>query len=78
MTTKNKRKEARLLGYQVFYDYEGKLITERVTTDITSLKKYFSKEEYNILQTVMREATHKLNQIHNYIETSLNARKLKD
>ena len=75
---RTKRTEAKLVGYNLFYDLTGKLVTERTSTDIKELKKFFTPEEYNILQTVMREATHKLNQIHNYIETSLNARKLKD
>ena len=33
-----KRKEATLLGYKFLYDKSGKLITERITTDITKLK----------------------------------------
>ena len=40
------------------------------------LKKYFTVEEYSTLQTVIREATKKLDEVHNYIEANLNARKM--
>ena len=73
-----KRKEAQILGYKLLYDRTGKLITERTSTDISKLKKFLSKEEYVTLQTVLREATLKLDEVHNYIEDSLNARKMTD
>tara|TARA_S200002703_G_scaffold136622_1_gene126036 strand:+ start:672 stop:902 length:231 start_codon:yes stop_codon:yes gene_type:complete len=70
----SKRKEAQVLGYKLLYDRTGKLVSERTSTDITSLKKYLSKEEYNTLDTVIREATLKLDGIHKYLEDYLNAR----
>jgi CO dehydrogenase/acetyl-CoA synthase beta subunit len=73
-----KRKEAQILGYKLLYDRTGKLVTERTSTDISKLKKFLSKEEYVTLQTVLREATQKLDEVHNYIEDSLNARKMTD
>ena len=73
-----KRKEAQILGYKLLYDRTGKLVTERTSTDITELKKFLSKEEYVTLQTVVREATIKLDEVHNYIEANLNARKMTD
>ena len=73
-----KRKEAQILGYKLLYDRTGKLVTERTSTDISKLKKFLSKEEYVTLQTVLREATLKLDEVHNYIEDSLNARKMTD
>ena len=54
-----KQKEATLLGYKVLYSRTGKLITERVSTDIKELKPYFSPQEYETLQTVVRESTRK-------------------
>ena len=39
---KKKRDEAELLGYKLLYNRTGNLVTERLTTDITQLKKYFS------------------------------------
>ena len=71
-----KRQEAILLAYNVLYDRAGKLITERTITDIKELKPYFTEEEYATLQTVLREGSIKLDEIHNYIEANLNGRKM--
>jgi len=75
---KTKREEATLMGYKLLYNRSGKLITERISTDIKELKPYFSKEEYATLQTIMRETTVKLDAIHNYIEANLNSRRMSD
>jgi len=72
--SRTKRTEAKLLGYDLFYDKTGKLVTERTSTDITALKDYLSKEEFNTLSIVLREATAKLDKIHNEIEAHLNSR----
>ena len=69
-----KREEAVLIGYKLLYDRSGKLVTERISTDITKLKPFFSKKEYAILKTIIREGTVKLDEIHNHIEANLNAR----
>ena len=37
---RTKRKEAKLVGYNLFYDLTGKLVTERTSTDIKELKKF--------------------------------------
>ncbi len=71
-----KRKEATLLGYKFLYDKSGKLITERITTDITKLKEHFKPEDYAVLEVIMREGTTKLDSIHQDIENHLNARKM--
>jgi hypothetical protein len=73
---RTKRTEAKLLGYTLFYDRTGKLVTERTSTDISALKKFLSAEEFNTLTVVLREATTKLDTIHNEIEAHLNARLL--
>jgi hypothetical protein len=73
---RTKRTEAKLLGYTLFYDQTGKLVTERTSTDISALKKFLSAEEFNTLTVVLREATTKLDTIHNEIEAHLNARLL--
>ena len=73
---RTKRTEAKLVSYTLFYDLTGKLVTERTSTDIKDLEKFFTPEEYNTLKTVIREATTKLDKIHNEIETHLNARLL--
>ena len=74
--SRTKRTEAKLVGYTLFYDLTGKLVTERTSTDIKDLEKFFTPEEYNTLKTVIREATTKLDKIHNEIEAHLNARLL--
>tara|TARA_R100000231_G_C5269160_1_gene148126 strand:+ start:493 stop:717 length:225 start_codon:yes stop_codon:yes gene_type:complete len=73
-----KREEATLIGYKLLYNRSGKLITERTSTDIKKLKPYLTKQEYATLQTVIREGTIKLDNIHNYIEANLNARIMTD
>ena len=72
-----KKQEAKLLQYTVLYDRSGKLVTERTDTDIKKLKPYFSTEEYAILSSLIRECTQKLDSIHNYLETNLDARIMK-
>lgn len=75
---RTKREEAKLLGYELLYNRAGNLVTERTSVDISKLKQFFTKEEYATLQTVVREATKKLDEVHNYIEANLNARKMTD
>ena len=75
---RTKREEAKLLGYELLYNRAGNLVTERTSTDIKVLNKYFTVEDYSTLQTVLREATRKLDEVHNYIEANLNARKFTD
>jgi hypothetical protein len=72
--SRTKRTEAKLVSYTLFYDLTGKLVTERTNTDIKDLEKFFTPEEYNTLKTVIREATAKLDKIHNEIEAHLNGR----
>ena len=72
------KQETTLLGYKVLYNRAGKLITERTSTDIKKLKPYLTTEEYATLQTIVREGTIKLDEIHNYIEANLNARIMTD
>tara|TARA_R100001510_G_scaffold40375_1_gene36744 strand:- start:97 stop:327 length:231 start_codon:yes stop_codon:yes gene_type:complete len=73
---KTKKEEATLLGYKILYNRAGKLITERTITDITELKPYFTDEEYATLKSVLREGSIKLDELHNHIESNLNARKM--
>jgi len=75
---RTKRTEAKLIGYTLFYDRTGKLVTERTSTDITALKDFLSAEEFNTLSIILREATAKLDNIHGQIEAHLNARLLTD
>jgi BMFP domain-containing protein YqiC len=69
-----KREEAKLLAYTVLFNKQGQLITERISTDIKKLKKFLSREEFNLLQSVLRSASTELDAVHNKIEADLNAR----
>jgi|TARA_B100001939_G_scaffold135572_1_gene117707 hypothetical protein len=71
---KTKRKEARLLSYTLLYDKSGKLVTERVSTDVEKLKPFFTDEEFYTLKTTLRKATTELDKIHNQIEADLHCR----
>ena len=62
---RTKREEARLLSYTLLYDKSGKLVTERISTDIEKLQKFLTVEDYNILKTTIREATTELDKVHN-------------
>ena len=74
----SKKQEAKLLQYTLLYDRTGKLVTERVSTGIEKLKSFLSTEEYELLNTTLRECTKKLDDIHIYIENHLDARKFTD
>ena len=69
-----KTQEAKLLQYTLLYDRSGKLVTERISTDIEKLKPYFSKEDYSLLKTLLRECTQKLDEVLNHLENNLDAR----
>ena len=72
---RTKREEARLLSYTLLYDKSGKLITERVSTDIEKLKNFLTVEDYNTLKMTIREATTELDRVHTKIEAHLNGRR---
>ena len=73
---RTKREEARLLSYTLLYDKSGKLITERVSTDIEKLKNFLTVEDYNTLKMTIREATTELDRVHNKIEAHVNGRRV--
>ena len=72
---KTKRTEAKLLSYTILFNRKGQLITERTSTDIKKLEKKLTKENFNLLQSVIRSGTRELDAVHNKIEADLNARK---
>ena len=72
---RKKRKEAKLLGYEVLFNKQGQLITERTSVDITKLKQHLTSEDFNLLQSTMRSASRELDEVHDRIESDLNSRK---
>jgi hypothetical protein len=67
--------EAPLVGYKILFDAKGNLVTERTFVDIKKLKKFLSKEDYSLINSIIFQATVELDTIHNKIEASLDARK---
>lgn len=72
---KNKKREATLLGYKIVFDSKGNLVTERNSIDLKHLKSLFSKRDYFLLRSILREAKTNIDKIHNKIEIALDARK---
>ena len=73
---RKKRKEARLLGYEILFNKQGQLITERVSVDISELKQHLTKEDFNLLKSTLQSASIALDTVHSKIESDLNARKV--
>jgi len=72
---KTKRTEAKLLGYTILFNKKGQLITERLSTNIKELEDRLTKEDFNLLQSVLRSGKRELDKVHSKIEADLNARK---
>jgi len=72
---KTKRTEAKLLGYTILFNKKGQLITERLSTNIKELEDRLTKEDFNLLQSVLRSGKRELDKVHSKIEAELNARK---
>tara|TARA_R110002020_G_scaffold67682_1_gene177542 strand:- start:17293 stop:17514 length:222 start_codon:yes stop_codon:yes gene_type:complete len=70
-----KREEATLVGYKILFDVKGNLVTERTAVDIKKLEKFFSKEDYSLVKSIISETKIELDRIHNRIEAALDARK---
>jgi len=76
LMARKKRKEARLLGYEILFNKQGQLITERVSVDISELKQHLTKEDFNLLKSTLQSASIALDKVHSKIESDLNARKV--
>ncbi len=70
-----KREEATLVGYKILFDVKGNLVTERIAVDIKKLEKFFNKEDYSLVKSIISETKIELDRIHNRIEAALDARK---
>tara|TARA_R100000781_G_scaffold10135_3_gene9831 strand:+ start:6321 stop:6551 length:231 start_codon:yes stop_codon:yes gene_type:complete len=69
------KREATLVSYKVIFDSKGNLVTERTSSDIESIKHLFTKRDYHLLKSIIREAKANLDDVHKNIEIALNARK---
>ena len=70
-----KREEATLVGYKILFDVKGNLVTERIAVYIKKLEKFFNKEDYSLVKSIISETKIELDRIHNRIEAALDARK---
>ena len=72
-----KAKEANILSYRILFDTKGQLITEISGLPMKDVGKAFSGSDLKIIQTVIREGKQKMNNIHNHLESELDALKSK-
>ena len=68
-----KAKEANILSYRILFDTKGQLVTEVSGLPIEEASKAFSGSDLKIIQTVIREGKQKMNNIHNHLESELDA-----
>ena len=68
-----KSKEANILSYRILFDTKGQLITEMSGLPIGDAKKAFSGSDLKIIETVIREGRQKMKDIHNKLESEIDA-----
>ena len=68
-----KATEANLLSFHILFDTKGRLVTETSGLPIKEVKKVFKGTDLKIIETVIREARRKILNIHNELESELDA-----
>ena len=68
-----KAKEANILSFRILFDTKGQLVTEISGLPLNDAKKAFSGTDLKIIQTVIREGRQRIHNIHNELETELDA-----
>lgn len=68
-----KASEANLLSFHILFDTKGRLVTETNGLPIHEAKKLFKGADLKIIETVIREARRKILNIHNELESELDA-----
>ena len=68
-----KAKEANILSFRILFDTKGQLVTEISGLPLNDAKKAFSGTDLKIIQTVIREGRQRIQDIHNELETELDA-----
>ena len=66
-------KEGNIISFRVFIDRKGNLVTEFKTLPVEKVPTVFDKEDTPFVQKVIREATPKLEILHEYLEKELSA-----
>ena len=68
-----KAKEAHIISYRVLFDSKGQLVTEVGGLPIEDAKKVFKGTDLKIIQTIIREGTQRIFNIHNELEEELDS-----
>ena len=70
----SKAKEGNLIGFRIFFDSTGNLMTEFSSVPDKEIDKIFKEpEEHKIITTVLSQAHHYLKNLHEKIEDELDA-----
>ena len=65
--------EGNIISFRVFIDRKGNLVTEFKNLPVEKVPTVFDKEDTPFVQKVIREATPKLEILHEYLEKELSA-----
>ena len=68
-----KAQEANILSFQILFDSKGRLVTETSGLPLKDAKKIFKGYDLKIVETIIREARQKILDIHNELESELDA-----
>ena len=62
-----------MLSFHILFDTKGRLVTETSGLPIKEVNKVFKGTDLKIIETVIREARRKILNIHNELESELDA-----
>ena len=68
-----KATEANILSFHILFDSKGRLVTETSCLPLKEANKVFKGYDLKIIETVIREARQKILNIHNELESELDA-----
>jgi|21_taG_2_1085346.scaffolds.fasta_scaffold133807_2 hypothetical protein len=68
-----KATEANILSFHILFDSKGRLVTETSGLPLKEANKVFKGYDLKIIETVIREARQKILNIHNELESELDA-----
>ena len=68
-----KATEANILSFHTLFDSKGRLVTETSGLPLKEANKVFKGYDLKIIETVIREARQKILNIHNELESELDA-----
>ena len=66
-------KEGNIISFRIFIDRKGTLLTEFKNLPVEKVDTIFDKTDTPLVQKIIREATTKLEGLHEYLEKELGA-----